>query len=591
MKQLYYFIFLIFTIPAFALHQFDKINPDTLSSVQPKLEDLKKRSYDELHDLYFNNVGNPQKQIRFTNAYMAKAIDENNNIRKARAYYQIALLSYKKNSTKAITYLDSVIKYSLNSGDKSFPVAAYCEKADFLKRQFKFKEAMANYNEAEKIALKTNIDYYYRVREYIGITKSEDLGEYKEALAIYKECYNHYKTKDFRTSKYSDDYQGILFGLADCHKSLQKTDSTTYYNKLGYRESQITQNEEYKYLFVLNEGANQVIAKNYKTGLDSIKKALPKMIEYDNIGNVLAAYFYLGIGYNGLGKKALAAENFIKVDSIYKVTGKISTEFIDGYPYLISYYKNLGDKEKQLEWITTYMTIDSTLQKNYKELNKLVHKEYDTPHLLSEKEALIVALNHDKVKTYWGLGVLFSITIGVGGFGMYQYRLKKTYRSRFEKIIKETATIKANEIKEAKEKESKTVKTKIEDTGIAEELVNLILEKLDSFENKKEYLEPNITVQMLSTAFDTNSKYVSKTVNVYKGKTFVQYVNDLRIEHAITQLQENKILRKYSIQALALEFGFNSAESFSSAFYKKAGIKPTYFIKELDGNTINQITQ
>ncbi|OXA93509.1 helix-turn-helix domain-containing protein [Flavobacterium hercynium] len=572
MNQFKYFIILLFTVPAFATYQFDKINTDTISNEKPQKKDLKKLSYDDLHDLYFNNVGNPKKQMVYTNMYMAKAQSENNNIRKAKANYQIALLYYKTNTKKAIMYLDSVIKYSQNTGDRSFPVAAYCEKADFLKKQFKFKEAMANYNEAEKIALKTNIDYYYKVREYIGITKSEDLGEYNEALDIYKECYNYYKNKDFRSLKYAQDYQSIIFGLADCFKSLQNTDSTTYYNKLGYRESEITQNEEYKYLFVLNEGANQVIGKNYKTGLDSIKKALPKMIKYDNIGNVLAAYFYLGKGYDGVGKKTIAAENFIKVDSIYKSKKEISTEFIDGYPYLISYYKNLGDKENQLEWIMTYMTIDSTLQKNYKELNKLIHKEYDTPHLLSEKEDLIISLNDDKVKTYWGLGILFLTTIGVGTFGIYQYHLKKKYRSRFEKIIKEKITINSNEIKEKE----------IESTGIAEELVNAILEKLNSFENKKEYLEPNITVQVLSTAFDTNSKYVSKIVNVYKGKTFIQYINDLRIEYAISQLQENKILRKYTIHALGLEFGFNSAESFSSAFYKKAGLKPTYFIKELD---------
>ncbi|SNS04010.1 hypothetical protein, partial [Flavobacterium sp. ov086] len=115
---------------------------------------------------------------------------------------------------------------------------------------FKFKEAMTNYNLAEKVALQTNIDYYYNVREYIGITKSEDLGEYNEALDIYKECYRYYKSKDVRRSKYYKDYQSIIFGIADCYKSLKNTDSTSYYNILGYKESKATKNDEYKYLFV-----------------------------------------------------------------------------------------------------------------------------------------------------------------------------------------------------------------------------------------------------------------------------------------------------------------------------------------------------
>lgn len=560
---------LLFLLPIIALGQTQK-------------KDYTKLSYDELKTLYWDNEKNETKQLKYAYAYLAKANKENIPIQKAKANYQFALLYYKADINKAIMYLDSVIKYSQNTDDKFFPAAAYCEKADFLKKQFKFKEALANYNLAEKIAIKTNIDYYYVVREYIAITKSEDLGDFKEALDIYKECYGYYNSKDVRNLNLSIDYLTVIFGIADCYKSLHNKDSTTYYNKLGYRESQVTKNEEYKYLFVLNEGANQVEGKNYKVGLDSINKALPKMIEYKNVGNVLAGYFYLGKAHEGLGKKMLAAENFIKVDSIYKITKEISTEFIDGYPYLIFYYKNLGDKENQLKYITAYMTIDSTLQKNYRELNKLVHKEYDIPRLISDKESLIESLNNDKINTYWGLGFLFLTTIGVGGFGMYQYQLKKSYHSRFEKIIKEKALIDDKEIEVNKEKEIKIAGTKTEDIGIAEELVSQILEKLDDFENKKGYLESNITVQMLSITFETNTKYVSKIVNVYKGKTFTQYINDLRVEHAVTQLQENKMLRKYTIQTLALEFGFNNAESFSAAFYKKTGIKPTYFIKELD---------
>ncbi|WP_337965390.1 helix-turn-helix domain-containing protein [uncultured Flavobacterium sp.] len=550
---------------------------------QSTKKDLTKLSYDELHQLYFKNVGNQKEQIQYTNAYMTKAIRENNNIRKAKANYQIALFYYKSNENKAIQYLDSVIKYSKGTNDKFFPAAAYCEKGNFLKYQFKFKEAMINYNLAEKVALQTNIDYYYTVREYIGITKSEDLEEYDEALEIYKECYRYYKSKDVRSSKYAEDYQSIIFGIADCYKSLENTDSTSYYNALGYNESKATKNEEYKYLFVLNEGANQVLKKNYKAALDSINIALPKMIEYDNIGNVLAGYYYLGKSYDGLGKKAKAAANYIKVDSIYNITKEISTEFVDGYPYLISYYKNLGDKENQLKYITVYMSIDSILKKNYRELNKLVYKEYDTPRLISDKESLITSLNNDKIKTYWGLGFLLLATIGLGGFAVHQYKSKKRYRSRFEKIIEE-AKIKENpEFKN--EDIIKVDSIKIEEIGIAEELVNQILEKLSLFETNKGYLESNLTVQLLSSTFDTNSKYVSKIVNLYKGKSFTQYINELRIENAINQLQKNNKLRKYTVQALALEFGFNNAESFSTAFYKKTGIKPTYFIKELDLNT------
>ncbi|MET3026043.1 helix-turn-helix domain-containing protein [Flavobacterium sp. UW10123] len=557
----------------------------SFSFAQPAEKKLLKLSYEELHNLYFDNSKDPELQLKYANAYLEKANKENISIRKAKANYHLALIYYKTNVNKAIMYLDSVIKYSQHTKDPFFPAAAYCEKADFLKKKYKFKEAMKNYNLAEKVAFETNIDYYYVVREYIGITKSEDLGDYNEALTIFKECLKYYNNKDVKSSKYSKNYQSILFGLADCYKSLKNTDSTSFYNKLGYKESQTTKNEEYKYLFVLNEGANCILKRNYKAALDSIKLAIPKMIDYNNTGNVLAAYYYQGKAYEGLAQKSEAVKSFIKVDSMYRKTNEITNEFTDGYPYLISYYKALGDKENQLKYITTYMLIDSTLQKNYKELNKIVIKDYDTPHLISEKESLIKSMGNQQTIFIWGLCITLLTALIIAVLGIYQYKLQKKYRLRFEAIISESTEKNENKILSETSKETVTEIDKTIEIGIAAELVHQILEKLNRFEKEKKYLESNLTIQMLSNTFETNSKYVSKIVNLYKGKTFIQYINDLRIDYAISQLKKNSKLRKYTIHALALEFGFNNAESFSTVFNKKTGIKPSYFIKELDAET------
>lgn len=549
---------------------------------QTSKNDLTELSYKKLGKLYFDNENNPKKQIIYTNAYMARAIKENKNIEKARANYQMALLYYKSDKNKAISYLDSVIKYSKDSKDKFFPAAAYCEKGDFLKKQFKFKEAMDSYKLAEIIALQTNLDYYYVVREYIGITKSEDLGEYNEALEIYKECYNYYKTKDYRTEKYANDFQDIIFGIADCYKSLQNTDSTTFYNKLGFRESKITNNTSLKYIFILNEGANQVLKKNYHAAIDSINKALPQIIKNNDLGNTLAAYFYLGKAYNGIGRTETAVKNYLKVDSIYSTTKEITTEFIDGYPYLITYYKNIGDKENQLKYISKYMSIDSVLQKNYRNFNNLIRNEYDFPRLIHEKESLIESLKKNNLRSFWGIGVLVLVVLSVSIFGFYQFQLKKRYRARFEQIISDSSDKKFEETIPDKIDDSKTVILKNDNIGIADELIQEIIKKLDYFEKEKNFQKSDITIQSLSSVFQTNSKYLSKIVNTYRSKTFIQYVNDLRIECAIENLKNDSKLRKYTIQAVALEFGFNSAESFSAAFYKKTGIKPTYFIKQLE---------
>jgi AraC-like DNA-binding protein len=553
------------------------IFPFALFGQIPKKE-LSKLPYDTLYNLYFDNYKNKNKQLEFAKAYMAKSNIDNSPIKKATGCYLLSLLC---ESNKAIKYLDSAIAYSKNKNDIKFPAYAYSEKAYVLKKQFKYEEAIHNFILAEKEAKRNNIDYSFRIKFAIAALRSEELGEVTEALDLYRDCFNYYKNKAIRTTKYSYDYHNVIFALADAYKTQNQSDSATYYNKLGFNESKITKNNEMNALFTLNEGANLVSKKNFIAALDSINKALPKMIIYKNEGNTLAAYYYIGKTYAGLRNKTIAIQNFIKVDSIYNKTKRITPEFTSGYLYLISYFKEKGNKENQLKYITKYMYIDSILEKNYKELSKKLQKEYDTPHLLSEKETLIQSLEEDNSKSYWSISGLLIITISVTGFGIYQHSLKKRYKSRFEKIINQAEEFNTNLTIIPNERIESQTNNK-EYTGIAEELINQILEKLSRFESKKEYLQSNITIQMLSTTFDTNSKYVSKIVNVHKGKTFIQYINDLRIEHAISQLQQNKKLRNYTIQALALEFGFNSAESFSSAFNKKTGIKPSFFIKEIE---------
>jgi AraC-like DNA-binding protein len=547
-----------------------------LGQVQKK--DLVRLPYDELKNLYFDNEKNQTKQFEYANAYLMKAKRENNLVQKAKGYY---LYSFLYEETKAIRYLDSAIACSKKENDIKLPAYAYSEKAYVLQKQFKYNEAIDNFLLAEKRAQKNNTDFYYEVKFSIAALRSEELGEVIEALTLYKECFNYYKGKETRSSKYSFSYQFTVFALADAYKALNQTDSASYYNQLGYRESKFTGDKDLNALFVLNEGANQVFKNNYKGALDSIDKALPIMIAINDKGNILAAYYYLGKANVGLKNDTKAVKNFVKVDSMFNETGRITPEFMSGYPYLISYYKEKDDKKNQLKYITKYMDINKHLQKNYKELTKKLQKEYDIPHLISEKETLIQSLKLDNAKSFWGIGSLILLSISVSGFGFYQYNLKKTYKSRFEKIVNREN--KPNSVPADSNPQPIEIQTNRnkENIGISEELVVQILEKLNQFEIHKEYLHSNISLQLLAEKLETNSKYVSKIVNIYKEKTFIKYINDLRVEYALIQLQQDRKLRNYTIQALALEFGFTSAESFSSAFFKNTGIKPTYYVEQL----------
>ncbi len=116
---------------------------------------------------------------------------------------------------------------------------------------------------------------------------------------------------------------------------------------------------------------------------------------------------------------------------------------------------------------------------------------------------------------------------------------------------------------------------------IANTLINTILSELQQFEDDKKYLEGKITLSILAQRFNTNSRYLSQIVNTHKGKTFTDYINDLRINNLKERLEIDPRFRQYTIKAIAKEIGYTSTEAFANAFYKKEGIKLSKYIKKV----------
>lgn len=539
---------------------------------QNKKKSIDSFSYDELKEAFFRNEGKIEIQKKYAKVFLDKAKKENNTPKIARGYYYYSLL-YDDN--RKIVYFDSIINnVSLPSSEKNFPFVAYLEKGNFLAKKYKFNEAINNYLNVEKLAKSKNIIHYYQAKFAIAILKSEKMGEVNEALPLFKECFTFYKSRK-SNSELAFEYQVSIFAMADANKSLKRIDSASYYNRLGYFETKRSKNEYLHNIFILNEGANQVLVNNFKATLDSVSKALPNIIKNKDNNNTLASYYYRGKAYQGLGVKIKALENYKKVDSLYKLNSFISPEFSDGYKFIIDYYKERGDKENQLKFLTTYLEIQNQFQKEYKELSVKLKNDYDLPNLIKDKDLLIRLLQTDEKKYFWLIIFLIGIALCFVLISVYQSKQKKKYKLNFEKIINHNSNLEVvleTVINQPQKKES----------NLSNSLVKELNDKLKKFEKEKLYKNSSISIQYLANEFSTNTKYLSLVINEYKNKSFINYINDLRIDNIIEELKKNSNFRKYTIAALAEEAGFNNAESFSNAFYKRTQIKPSYFIKELN---------
>ncbi|WP_158250516.1 AraC family transcriptional regulator [Aquimarina sp. I32.4] len=119
-------------------------------------------------------------------------------------------------------------------------------------------------------------------------------------------------------------------------------------------------------------------------------------------------------------------------------------------------------------------------------------------------------------------------------------------------------------------------------TNFPNNILEKNLNKLKVFEQNQNYLKPNITISNLASELNTNSKYLSKTINIHKQKKFTQYINDLRIDYVLKKLDNDPTYSKYKIAVIAKKIGFNTPKAFSNSFFKKVGITPSEYIKILN---------
>lgn len=537
--------------------------------------DLHNKSFKQLRKLFFEQEKNKKIQHKIANLLLVKAKQSNIESDLARAYYVNSLLC---SGEKKIQFFDSIIYHvKIPYSDKTFPMAAYIEKCYELVELNRIDEAIKNYKLAENEAVKRKkADYYYSIKAEIGILYSEKLGEFRKAIPYYLQYYNHFKNR----KTLFGDHEHALFALADVYKSLKNTDSTSFYNNLGYKVSCNYKNEYMKSLFILNEGANHILRKNYKVALDSINKSFNGLLKEKDELNILAFYYYKGLANKGLKNKHQAVYNFRKVDSMYAIRKQYFPEFISGYEYLVDYYAKNKKIDSTLYYFNKLKIADSYIKTNFKELLKSIHTNYDIPNIIKTKQKQISNLNK---KSKWQKRIIILSIIISSFFLVLFWRQKKKskqLREKFDIMMNQQPNqIENKKIQIINENEV------ISKLNISEIIVADLVAKLERFENDKGYLQQDITIDYLVNLFDSNSNYVSKIINHFKKKSISQYINDLRIEYVVEQLKIQKNWRKFTIQALALEIGFSSADSFARAFTKKTGLKPSYFIKNL--NTYN----
>ena len=534
------------------------------ASAQNINEPTQNKTYIELFQ-YLNNETASEQKKKYANIIIKKAKKENNSEFLVMGYHTMAILL---NDATQLTYCDSIIELTRTNTNAYYPLKAYQLKGDYFFNLKDYKRALDNYLLVSEMAKKyNNEDQIFKANNNIGIIKRQ-INEKEDALKLFKTNFKYARQNLGEIDTLS--YLSSIMALANIYNDLKLGDSSSYYNQLGFRESKIFGDEYYKHHFSLNEGVSLYNMQLYNEAIDSLKKHIPFFEKTPEKSNLSLGYYYLGTAFASIKKMDSAVLYFKKVDTIFQEKEIIYPISRQAYLELITYYKQKEDLNNQLLYINQLIKVDSLLHSEALYLNKGIFKEYDIPRLHAEKKAVIDKMTKNSTQYKTVIFLISGFLLLAVGFLVLQYNKKQIYKRRFEQII--------NSNEETKIKAPKTEKK----LDISEDIIHNVLKGLALFEENEAYLSPKVTLSSLAEDLNTNTNYLSKIINHYKDQSFSNYISALRIAYFISMIQSNTTLRKYTIKAMAHEVGFRNAESFSKAFYKIKGIKPSYFIKELD---------
>lgn len=98
---------------------------------------------------------------------------------------------------------------------------------------------------------------------------------------------------------------------------------------------------------------------------------------------------------------------------------------------------------------------------------------------------------------------------------------------------------------------------------------NLLENNIKQWAQQEKYLEQGITIKQLAKELNTNRTYLSHYINNIEGKTFREWINDLRIEKSKEILLNSTNL---SVSEIAGITGYSDSSNFNKQFVKNTGI-------------------
>ena len=338
--------------------------------------------------------------------------------------------------------------------------------------------------------------------------------------------------------------------LGDTYFAISKNndkylDSTLIYYKKAFHVSEEFNPKHKNSLSLYNLRVANVLIKRKE-----FKKALEKVNNYELDHDSQSYHFLKSIIFKNLKINDSSYYHSYKFLNFKNTSPSTEKNKIAIFNILADLYNSSNKIDSAFKYSKLALDKLKILNKSKTEANKN-HYIYDFDQIKKVNDSII----NKEIKTKVNLIITFLIiTIGL-------YLLKKE-----------------------KKRSSENLTTPKKDYSINLELEEMVLRELENFEISEIYLDSTFNINKLAKQLNTNTSYLSSIVNERKGKTYKQYIAELRMNYLLNLINKEPKYRKYTIEALGNKIGYTNASSFSRSFKNFTGLSPSEYLNSLNND-------
>ncbi|MEP0266365.1 AraC family transcriptional regulator [Dokdonia sp.] len=326
--------------------------------------------------------------------------------------------------------------------------------------------------------------------------------------------------------------------------------------------------------FYLNIGNLYYKKAQYQLAIDYLQRAKQLLSEHynDTYNNILITNYYLAqcfyVTQHYDEAMELLQHNFGVIGANYK-TDKI----VEMYDLGIKIAEIQEDTDQQLIFLNQNKLLSKLKLENQTKTRDLLF-DSDVKTLKDHNKLLDIEKEKQELKKKIAACIaLVMLLLLLITWIRYKHKIKTNER-KFQAII--------TDLKEVKTPVPVVSNDKNEDTQVKDDRALGIIERLTVLEKTNFFIAQDCNLYNTAKQIDTNTTYLSKTLNTYKKQSFNQYLNELRIRYILIQLKENTRFRAYTLKAISAEVGYKSINTFTKAFKTHTGLTPSYYIKQLE---------